>query len=104
MRQILVDQARRRQAAKRSGRNVPLEDAISLPDGRIADLLMVDESLEALEQRDARKCKAVELHYFGGLPLEEIAKIQQVSSKTVRRDLAFAEAWLQHRIKERICR
>jgi RNA polymerase sigma factor (TIGR02999 family) len=104
MRQILVDHARRRQTAKRHVGTVPLEDAIHLPDGRIADLLLLDESLKALEEVDARKCKAAELHYFGGLPVEEIAEVQQVSSKTVRRDLAFAEAWLQRRIKERTCR
>jgi RNA polymerase sigma factor (TIGR02999 family) len=100
MREILMDHARRRQALKRRGRKVPLGDAINLPDGRIADLLILDESLKALEKVDARKCKVVELHYFGGLSVEEIAEIQQVSSRTVRRDLAFAEAWLQHRIKE----
>jgi RNA polymerase sigma factor (TIGR02999 family) len=101
MRQILVDHARRRQASKRSDRKVPLEEAINLPDGRIADLLILDDGLKALKEVDARKCKAVELHYFGGLPAEEIAEIQPVSSRTVRRDLAFAEAWLQRRIKER---
>jgi RNA polymerase sigma-70 factor, ECF subfamily len=101
MRQILVDHARRRQASKRSGHKVPLDEAINLPDGHMADLLVLDESLKALEEMDARKAKAVELHYFGGVPIEQIAEIQQVSTRTVRRDLTFAEAWLRRKIEER---
>jgi RNA polymerase sigma factor (TIGR02999 family) len=90
MRQILVDHARRRQAAKRAGCKVSLEEAISLPHGLSTDLLALDESLKALEEVDARKCKAVELRYFGGLSIDEIAEILRVSAKTVSRDLAFA--------------
>lgn len=99
MRQILVDHARRRQAAKRHGRRVPLDEAIDLPNGRSADLLLLDQSLVALEQMDPRKCKAVELYYFGGLTIKEMAEILQVSTRTVSRDLLFAEAWLHQRIK-----
>jgi RNA polymerase sigma factor (sigma-70 family) len=54
-----------------------------------------------LEEMDARKAKAVELHYFGGVPIEQIAEIQQVSTRTVRRDLTFAEAWLRRQMEER---
>jgi RNA polymerase sigma-70 factor, ECF subfamily len=100
MRQILVDHARRRQATKRSGHKVSLTEAINLPDGRIADVLALDEGLKALKAVDTRKCEAVELHYFGGLPVEEIAQIQQISARTVRRDLAFAEAWLCQQMRE----
>jgi RNA polymerase sigma factor (TIGR02999 family) len=100
MRHILVDHARRRQATKRHGCRVPLDKAINLPNGRSADLLALDQSLMALEKMDPRKCKAVELHYFGGLTIEEMAEILQVSTRTVSRDLAFAEAWLHKRIKE----
>jgi len=100
MRQILVDHARRRQASKRSGRKVPLEEAINLADGRSADLLTLDEALKALEEVDARKARAIELHYFGGLSLEEIAEVLQISTRTVTRELAFAEAWLHRQFKE----
>jgi RNA polymerase sigma-70 factor (ECF subfamily) len=100
MRQILVDHARRRHASKRNARKVPLEEAIHLPNGRSADLLALDESLKELEQMDARKCKAVELHYFGGLSIDEMAEVLQVSTRTVRRDLAFAEAWLHQQLRE----
>lgn len=94
MRRILVDHARRRRAAKRSGRRASLDEAVNLPDGRNADLLALDESLKALEALDARKSRTVELRYFGGLSLDEIAEALEVSTKTVRRDLAFSEAWL----------
>lgn len=100
MRQILVDHARRPQTPKRKGRKVPLDEAINLPYGKNADMLALDEGLKALEELDARKWKTIELHYFGGLTIEEIAQILQVSSRTVSRDLAFSEAWLHHRIKE----
>jgi RNA polymerase sigma-70 factor, ECF subfamily len=100
MRQILVDHARRRLTAKRSGRKVSLDEAIGLPGGRSADLIALDCGLKELEHVDARKSKVVELRYFGGLPVEEIAEMLELSTKTVRRDLAFAEAWLYQQIKK----
>lgn len=69
-----------------------------LPDGQNADLLALDVALTALEQVDARKCKAVELRYFGGLSIDEIAEALDLSTKTTRRDLTFAEAWLRQQI------
>src|SRR2546425_12072146 len=71
MRQILVDHARRRNAGKRAGLNVPLEEAVSFRQERSLDLLALDTGLTALEKLDARKCKAVELRYFGGLSMDE---------------------------------
>ena len=94
MRQILVDHARRRQAGKRRGHKVPLEETVSFARERSADLIALDESLSALEKLDPRKCRAVELRYFGGLPTEEIARTLEVSPITIRRDLRMAEAWL----------
>ncbi len=99
MRQILVDHARRRQTGKRSGRKVPVEEAISLPGGRNAGLLALDGALKALEELDLRKCKAIELHYFGGLSVKEIAETLDLSAKTVGRDLVLAEAWLCHEMQ-----
>ena len=95
MRQILVDHARRKHAGKRAGIKVPLDEAVSFEQGRSRDLLALDSALEALEKFDARKCKTVELRYFGGLSMEEIAQTLGVSTITVRRDLRMAEAWLQ---------
>ncbi len=99
MRQILVDHARRRQSIKRAVHKVPLEEAISLPGGRIADLLTLDEAMNALQELDPRKCKAIELRYFGGLSSKEIAEMLDLSAKTVSRDLTFAEAWLYRRMR-----
>src|SRR6516162_10577659 len=94
MRQILVDHARRKQADKRVGLKVPLEEGVSFQEDRIQDLVALDVGLTALEKIDTRKCKAVELRYFGGLSMEETARALDVSAETVRRDLRMAEAWL----------
>jgi len=99
MRQILVDHARRRQAGKRGGHNVSLEDTVSFARERSADLVALDDSLSALEKLDPRKCRAVELRYFGGLAMEEIARTLEVSAITVRRDLRMAEAWLYQQMR-----
>jgi len=99
MREILVDHARRRQTAKRAGRNVSLGEAMSLARERTADLSALDDALPALEKLDARKCKAIELRYFGGLGVQEIAQALEVSPITVRRDLKIAEAWLHHEMR-----
>lgn len=99
MRQILVDYARRRHAGKRAGRKVSLEETLSFAHEPGADLVALDNALEALERLDARKCKAIELRYFGGLGMEEIARTLDVSAVTVRRDLKMAEAWLHHEMQ-----
>ena len=95
MRQILVDHARRKQAGKRAGLKVPVEQAVSFQRDRSEDLVALDTGLMALEKTDPRMCKAVELRYFGGLSMEEIAQLLEVSAKTVQRDLRMAEAWLR---------
>ena len=95
MRQILVDHARRKQAGKRAGIKVPLEQAVSFRGDRSRDLVALDSALTELEKLDARKCKAIELRYFGGLAMEEIAQAMDLSIETVRRDLRMAEAWLR---------
>jgi RNA polymerase sigma-70 factor, ECF subfamily len=99
MRQILVDHARRRQAGKRAVLKVSLEEAVSFQPERSRDLVALDNGLKALQKLDPRKCKAVELRYFGGLSMEEIAQTLEVSPVTVRRDLRMAEAWLHHEMR-----
>jgi RNA polymerase sigma factor (TIGR02999 family) len=99
MRQILVDHARRRQVDKRAGRGLPLEETVSFARERSADLAALDDALTALEKFDARKCRAVELRYFGGLSVEETAQALDVSPVTVRRDLRMAQTWLYHEMR-----
>lgn len=94
MRRILVDHARKRHADKRAGQKVSLEDAPSFQKERSRELLALDGALTSLEKLDPRKSRAIELRYFGGLSMDEIAQILDVSAVTVRRDLRMAEAWL----------
>jgi RNA polymerase sigma factor (TIGR02999 family) len=94
MRQILVDHARRKHAGKRAGLNVSLEEAVSFAHARGTDLIALDSGINELEKVDPRKCKVVELRYFGGLSMEEIAQSLEISERTARRDLKMAEAWL----------
>jgi RNA polymerase sigma-70 factor (ECF subfamily) len=99
MRQILVDHARKKHAGKRAGMKVSLEEVVSFQNERSRDLIALDSGLDALEKIDPRKCKFVELRYFGGLSMDEIARALDVSPVTVRRDLRMAEAWLHHQME-----
>jgi len=99
MRQILVEHARRKQAIKRAARTVSLEQAVGFGQERGRDLVALDNALTALEKLDPRKCKAVELRYFGGLSMDEVAQALNVSPVTVRRDLRMAETWLHREMR-----
>jgi len=98
MRRILVDHARRRNMRKRSGRwlRVSLADrALGADGGNVGfDVLLLDTLLERLAAFDARKSRVVELRYFGGLSLEETARVLDVTPRTVDRDWRAARAWL----------
>jgi RNA polymerase sigma factor (TIGR02999 family) len=97
MRRVLVDIARRRLADRRGGADsvrVPL-DAVELPASeRDTDLVAIDRALEKLASEDPRKARVVELRFFGGLSMEEVARALDVSIRTVHSDWAFARAWL----------
>ena len=99
MRQILVDHARRKQAKKRTGRPVSLDEVVSFQPDPSGALLALDEGLTDLEKHDARKCQAFELRYFAGLSTEEIAKAMNLSVETARRDVRMAEAWLRRAMR-----
>ena len=99
MRQILVDHARKKHAGKRAGRRVSFAETVSFQQERGRDLVALDSSLNALEKLDPRKCKAIELRYFAGLSMDEIAQTLEVSPVTVRRELRMAEAWLHHQME-----
>lgn len=97
MRHVLVDIARRRRAERRGSAgvvHVPVEDVDVPEDPPDADLEAIDRALEDLAARDTRKAKVVELKFFGGLSMEEIAQTLGVSLRTVHNDWAFARAWL----------
>jgi RNA polymerase sigma factor (TIGR02999 family) len=101
MRQVLVDHARRRLAGKRAGYKVSLDELVTMQQERSADLIALDNALKELEKIDSRKCRAVDLHYFGGLSMEEVAQTLNVSPITIRRDLRAAEAWLHREMRSR---
>jgi RNA polymerase sigma-70 factor, ECF subfamily len=96
MRRILLDQARRRVAAKRGGaaRRANLDEIPDLGSGRARELIAIDDGLNALAAVDPRKARVVELRFFGGLNVEETAKVLKVSPDTVQRDWRLARAWL----------
>lgn len=96
MRQILVDQARRRTAAKRGGDAVvlPLDEALIVAEAQAEEVLALDESLTRLAARHERAGRVVECRFFGGMTVEETAVALGVSTPTVKRDWRFAQAWL----------
>jgi RNA polymerase sigma-70 factor (ECF subfamily) len=97
MRQILVDHARRHRAAKRGAGAtlMSLDDAHAASEPPSVDLLALDEALDQLSAVDARKARAMELKYFGGLQMAEIATLLKVSVKTVEKDVRLGAAWLR---------
>jgi RNA polymerase sigma-70 factor (ECF subfamily) len=100
MRRVLVDLARSRGADKRGGGavRVTLDEAAIGGVARDADVIRLDDALQALAALDDRKSRVVELRFFGGLTVDETALALQVSSKTVLRDWEFARAWLQREL------
>jgi RNA polymerase sigma factor (TIGR02999 family) len=101
MRRVLVDMARARRADKRGGDAVMVtfDEALVAGHEPQADLIRLDEALQALSAFDDRKGRVVELRFFGGLSVEETAEALQVSGKTVARDWEFAKAWLQREMQ-----
>lgn len=96
IRRILVDHARKRTFAKRGGGalRVPLDEVLLVAQPRGIEVLALDEALHVLRRMDGRKCRLVELRYFGGLNIEEAAEFLGVSVVTAKRDWRLAKAWL----------
>jgi len=95
MREILVDYARNRRAAKRDGgERLTLDEAAELSKSKGVDLLALDDALNELAKMNPRQSRIVELKFFGGLSIGEVAGVLRVSSATVERDWAVARAWL----------
>jgi RNA polymerase sigma-70 factor (ECF subfamily) len=101
MRRILIEHARVVHARKRGGRDgtIPL-DGIDVPSTeRPTDFLALDDALTALEKVSARQARIVELRYFAGMSVPEVAESIGVDPRTVDRDWAVARAWLRHRLQ-----
>lgn len=95
MRRVLVNLARQRGAAKRGGGVTVLSlDESLVANGPALDIVALDLALEKLAVVDERKVKVVEMRCFGGLTIDEVASVLEVSPATVERDLSFGRAWL----------
>jgi RNA polymerase sigma factor (TIGR02999 family) len=102
MRRVLVDFARSRQYAKRGGvaQQVEFAEAQLAAPHPAAEILALDDALTTLAELDPRKCLLVELRYFGGLSVEETARVMQLSPRTVLREWQAARAWLYRELKK----
>jgi RNA polymerase sigma factor (TIGR02999 family) len=102
MRNILLDRARRRLAAKRGGdaERLNLDELPDIGTERARELIVLDDALNALAKVDSRKARVVEMRFFGGLSVDEAAEVLAVSPETVMRDWKFARSWLQAQISQ----
>ena len=102
MRRILVDHARNQQADKRGGgaAKLSLDDAVGLVEAREVDLVALDDALTTLATLDERQSRIVELRFFGGLTVEEVAEVVGISPATVKRDWSMARAWLYRALQK----
>ena len=99
MRRLLVNHANARNAAKRGGDAIKvtlIESAVA--ESVDADLLDLEEALQALAELDTRKAELIELQYFGGLSFKEMEEVTGLSSSTLDRDLRMARAWLKDQL------
>jgi RNA polymerase sigma factor (TIGR02999 family) len=103
MRRILVDHARKRNAAKRGGAQLTLlvDEAVEPSSQRELDLVALDDALKALAELDARQSRIVELRFFGGLSIEDTSRLLEISPATVKREWSTARAWLYEEISGR---
>ena len=101
MRRILLDYARAQKRAKRGGELVfvPVTDVDAEAYDRSAELLDLDEALERLAEFDPQKAQIVEMRFFGGLTIDEIAEVLKISPVTVNRHWNVSKAWLQREMQ-----
>lgn len=99
MRRILIDAARSRRSLKRNAEKVPIDDVPSISVEVDKHLLDLDAALTELATFDPDQSKIVELRYFGGLTIEETAKVLDISPATVKREWSIARAWLYERVR-----
>ena len=103
MRHILVDYARQHASAKRGGefQKVQLDGDVMVSRERAAELVALDDAMQALHEVHPRRSKVVELRYFGGLNNKEASEVLKVSEATIERDWRFAKAWLYRELQAR---
>ena len=105
MRRILINYGVARTRYKRGGPaaiRLPLDDALDFVAARDLNIVAVDEALQELELEDPRQAQIVELRFFAGLTVDEIASTLKISRATVKRDWATAKLWLQSRLSDRM--
>ena len=102
MREILIEQARRKASVKHGGvgRRVELNDGVAWVEPPAGNLLAVDEAIEQLRAEDARLAEVVTLRFYAGLTLDEVAAVVGGSVRTLKRDWQFAKAWLKVRLAD----
>ena len=101
MRRVLVDHARQRNAEMRGGglKRVEMDEGVAVANDRLEEALMIDQALHRLTEQEPRQARIVELRYFGGLSVEQIASLTGMSPRSVKRDWAMARAWLYLQLK-----
>ncbi len=97
MRRVLVDHARRKRARKRSGQRSSLDITLAAFEEQV-DLVALDDALQQLAEIDERKARLVEMRFFSGLTFVEIARLWNVSSRTIEREWTLARAWLRRKV------
>ena len=97
MRQILVDHARRHRAAKRGGNRhrIALDENAVIDSNRNVDVLAIEDALTKLAKLDPRQAQMIELRFFGGLDIAEVAKVMVMSKRSVEREWTMVRAWLR---------
>jgi len=100
MREILVDHARNRAAAKRGAgvSDIALDEALGIPHQQNVDVVVLDDALRRLALLDDRQCRIVELRFFAGLSIEDTSEALGISAATVSRDWTTARVWLRHEL------
>jgi RNA polymerase sigma-70 factor, ECF subfamily len=103
MRWVLVDHARRKQATIHGGglRREEFPDDFALPPEQVEEVLALHEALERLESLDPRQAKVVEMHYYAGTPVDEIAAVLNIGERTVKRDLQTARLFLKRQLERK---
>jgi len=102
MRRVLIDHARKRKTEKRgAGVRITLKTGMDFAEARAPDSLVLDDALSKLAEFDARKSRAIELKFYGGMTTEEIGLVLGISVATVGRELRLGQAWLQREMSRR---